>query len=682
MTTWTFSSCSEESFDVDSNGYGKLKFEAILPSSKNLSTRVNYIQDEDGLLMTAWESSDEINVFGMESQNSYNFDYKQTIDAVAHKTAATWENNNAGYKAGEELVAVYPASASKGNLISIDFSNQDGTIGGLKNYDLMVSEKVSFDQTEVKFHMERKNVFIRIEVEKAFKDNPKDITITVEGNSISNATYDLTDNSYIIDGSKDKIEFTNNKENTPELNGYYLFYIVVPCTNSKVPVSKITISKPNSNDKIYATFDTNVTRVPGQIYSTRLKAENEKLEAIMVYGYVVNERIISIIGNDPKKLKKVIFKINSPEPINTDLDNAVDLTTNMEGLFPDWIPGNLLPQIKSELIAAISEPYEDGYKVTISTTSDKIITNNDPSRMFSGFENLEEIENISLLDTSGKEVVALGQVIFPGSRDMHDMFRGCTNLKKLDLTSFNTRTITNFSSMFEGCASLTRLDLSAFDTGNATDMSSMFSGCSNLSSLNVTSFNTAKVTNMSSMFSGCSSLPSLNVTTFNTGNVTNFSSMFEECEKLGSINCSSFNTGKATNMSSMFKGCTSLNMIDIHTFNTSSVTDFESMFEDCTTLKSINISSFNTPETTLRKHMQKMFYNCNKLAEYNFGINFNLYSFCFESSFIPAPYIQDVFANTPDNKIIITSSTLRNQMTNKQNQLKLYVRGVDWTIIQ
>ena len=45
---------------------------------------------------------------------------------------------------------------------------------------------------------------------------------------------------------------------------------------------------------------------------------------------------------------------------------------------------------------------------------------------------------------------------------------------------------------------------------NVGDMSMMFWGCSSLKELNLSNFNTSKVTNMESMFSNCNSLENLN----------------------------------------------------------------------------------------------------------------------------------------------------------------------------
>ena len=60
------------------------------------------------------------------------------------------------------------------------------------------------------------------------------------------------------------------------------------------------------------------------------------------------------------------------------------------------------------------------------------------------------------------------------------------------------------ASMFNGCSSLKEINLSNFNTNNVTDMAYMFTGCSSLKDLNLSNFNTNNVTNMEYMFSGCS----------------------------------------------------------------------------------------------------------------------------------------------------------------------------------
>jgi surface protein len=63
---------------------------------------------------------------------------------------------------------------------------------------------------------------------------------------------------------------------------------------------------------------------------------------------------------------------------------------------------------------------------------------------------------------------------------MKYMFLGCSSLTSLDLSNFNTSSVTDMYGMFYNCYNLTSLDLSNFDTSKVTDMKSVFHGCSNL----------------------------------------------------------------------------------------------------------------------------------------------------------------------------------------------------------
>lgn len=240
------------------------------------------------------------------------------------------------------------------------------------------------------------------------------------------------------------------------------------------------------------------------------------------------------------------------------------------------------------------------------------------------FEGLTRIEHLDYLNTSEVEY-------------MNSMFRKCTSLETLDLSSFNTKkvknmyamfdgstnlrsitlskgfigsSVTNLFSMFKDCTSLTELDLSGSNSENVKDMSEMFNGCSALSKLVLTDFKTGQVSTMESMFCNCSTLETLDVSCFNTENVTTMVGMFNHCSSLRSLNLSGFNTANVTDMSSMFKNCSSLRSLDLSSFNTRKVSDMQSMFLGCTNLESIDFSSFDTENMT---SMIAMFNSCTKL---------------------------------------------------------------------
>ena len=196
--------------------------------------------------------------------------------------------------------------------------------------------------------------------------------------------------------------------------------------------------------------------------------------------------------------------------------------------------------------------------------------------------------------------------------DMSGMFAMCNNLAELDLSSFDTSQVTDMSVMFDGCNNLMELDLSSFNTSLVTDMSEMFDGCNNLMELDLSRFNTSLVTDMSEMFYGCNNLMELDLSSFDTSQVTDMSGMFYRCNNLMELDLSSFDTSQVTNMIEMFYECNNLMELDLSRFGTSQVTNMIGMFYGCNNLMELDLSSFDTSQVT---NMSEMFYGCNNLME-------------------------------------------------------------------
>jgi surface protein len=74
-------------------------------------------------------------------------------------------------------------------------------------------------------------------------------------------------------------------------------------------------------------------------------------------------------------------------------------------------------------------------------------------------------------------------------KDCSYMFYNCYNLIDVDLSSFNTRNVTNMEGMFS-CNELKNIDLSLINTENVTNMSSLFNFCVNLENCILSNFNT------------------------------------------------------------------------------------------------------------------------------------------------------------------------------------------------
>ena len=139
-------------------------------------------------------------------------------------------------------------------------------------------------------------------------------------------------------------------------------------------------------------------------------------------------------------------------------------------------------------------------------------------------------------------------------------FPGCSNLTEIKgIQHLNTSEVTDMSYMFRSCSALESLDLSSFNTEKVRDMGNMFSYCSALESLDLSSFNTSGVEWMANMFLGCSALESLDLSSFNTASVTDMKYMFYGCSALKTILVGSgWNVDKVTDSDNMFTGCANL----------------------------------------------------------------------------------------------------------------------------
>tara|TARA_R100000951_G_C2631939_1_gene177957 strand:+ start:78 stop:1034 length:957 start_codon:yes stop_codon:yes gene_type:complete len=170
-----------------------------------------------------------------------------------------------------------------------------------------------------------------------------------------------------------------------------------------------------------------------------------------------------------------------------------------------------------------------------------------------------------------KSVENLGAV---GWTTLEGAFRGCSNMVSFIGGTTDTSSVSSINKMFNGCTSLTLLDVSSFDTSSVTG------------------------NGMNKVFFGCTSLTSLDVSNFDTSSCTSFDSTFRVLTNLTSLNLSGFDTSSATYTGYMFLGSDSLTSLDVSSFDTSSVVRMDNMF-NCNSLTSLvgaedfDITSFN-----------------------------------------------------------------------------------------
>lgn len=101
--------------------------------------------------------------------------------------------------------------------------------------------------------------------------------------------------------------------------------------------------------------------------------------------------------------------------------------------------------------------------------------------------------------------------------DMSSMFKGCSSMETIDVSGFTTSKVLTFAEMFSGCEKAQAIiGIQDFDVHYAERFAEMFNGCSSLKTLDLSGWNTSSMTDMNSMFAWCSSLESLNVSSFTT----------------------------------------------------------------------------------------------------------------------------------------------------------------------
>ena len=259
---------------------------------------------------------------------------------------------------------------------------------------------------------------------------------------------------------------------------------------------------------------------------------------------------------------------------------------------------------------------------------------------------------------------------------MDNMFYGCSALKSLDLTNFNTAKVTYMNNMFYGCSALTTIYASdKFDTDNVRNSLDMFTGCKSLKDYSDSKtdhtyaycgpdgyftpvFDYAEFDNATGTLTFRRSLskpagaydlnegdntpewrrekepedgsfvPGVKIdiskvvfdASFANARPTSCYKWFDMCTSLTEIEgIENLHTENVTNMGSMFSGCYVLNPLDVSNFNTQNVEDMSDMFVSCMNLKSLNVSNFDTQKV---KDMNDMFYNCNSLTSLDVS-NFN-----------------------------------------------------------
>lgn len=141
--------------------------------------------------------------------------------------------------------------------------------------------------------------------------------------------------------------------------------------------------------------------------------------------------------------------------------------------------------------------------------------------------------------------------------NMRAMFGSCFRMDHIDIRSFDTSNVTNMEAMFFYCSSMQDFlaDRTKFNTAKVSNMSIMFVHCTRLTSLDLSFFNTSSLTRMGT--------PASSYVFWRDGSKVEAKGMFNLCSKLENLNISSFDTSKIDDFSEMFRDCPKLTTIQV-----------------------------------------------------------------------------------------------------------------------
>ena len=109
---------------------------------------------------------------------------------------------------------------------------------------------------------------------------------------------------------------------------------------------------------------------------------------------------------------------------------------------------------------------------------------------------------------------------------LHTAFYQCSNITEVDLSHFDSSSLSNIGGLFQHCGSLIYVNLTNFNTEKVKVFQFMFRGCTSLKSLDLSEFKTAKVYDMKYMFDNCKNLHYLNLKNFEENNKLDYTDIF------------------------------------------------------------------------------------------------------------------------------------------------------------
>ena len=339
---------------------------------------------------------------------------------------------------------------------------------------------------------------------------------------------------------------------------------------SMMPNKNELLIKFNDFKKKIKVFNGNINRIITILKIVKENINNYcKLEEYLINNYEPNERNYEILYNIKEIINNNNIILNDINQINND-DNIQNKFNNILNIY----------NRKNNVITMTVKIGKNDINREIY-----FLDNSNASYNFHGNGEYEQHHHDFLKELNETNVeLYINNKLHKYKKYFIPEKEGIYNI----LLKFNT-ILTDCTFMFSGCYNLINIDLSSFDTKNVSDMKFMFYNSYNLKNINLSSFNTQNVKNMKSMFSYCKNLRNIDLTSFDTKNVENMDCMFECCENVVNFDLSSFDMLNVRTMKYMFEFCYNLREIDLSYFIIKNVNTYN-IFQYDHSLKEIKIN--------------------------------------------------------------------------------------------
>ena len=216
-------------------------------------------------------------------------------------------------------------------------------------------------------------------------------------------------------------------------------------------------------------------------------------------------------------------------------------------------------------------------------------------RLFAGFLHLtavDGLENLTCPDGSA------------GAEDASEMFAGCSKLRRIDLSAFDTSRVRSAWGMFQDCRELREVVLPAQGFPELREAGGMFRGCRSLLSFDFAALGAPNLEDASDFFRMCTWLDEVSFADARTGRLVTTERMFYGCRNLARITgADSLQTGRIENLSGMFRFCARLPQLDCALWDTASVREANFLFSGCLSLSQLDVSMWRMPRLQTARGM-------------------------------------------------------------------------------